>query len=256
VTEKLTEAQMTIFPPEVLEGLDKTKIPHHIAIIPDGNRRWAKQQLKKVTEGHFSGADTLPTIVKAAKELGVKVVTVYSFSTENWRRNQHEISTLMYIYESYLRRLQAALVEYDIRFSAIGDRALLPKTLIDVIEQTESLTASCGGLDLVLALNYGGRDELLRAIKKVAQNCVEGKIKPSDITEELFTSMLDTHRFPDPDLVIRTSGEERLSNFLLWQNAYAELYTEKEYWPGFTPQHLLRAILEYQARDRRRGGGV
>jgi len=238
-----------------LEPLDRTKIPHHVAIIPDGNRRWAKSCAKEPHEGYREGAEVLITTVKAAKELGIKVLTAFSFSTENWLRPQNEIRPLLSLIAEYLKRCQAMMCDMQVRLSVIGDIEKMPKALIDIIEETKQATSHCKEMELVLALNYGSRDEIKRAVKKVLKDCLEKGKSPDKVTEEDINCSLDTSSWPDPDLVIRTSGEKRVSNFLLWQSSYAEIYIDDTNWPNFTPQHLLKAVLDYQQRERRRGGG-
>ena len=235
--------------------LDKNLIPYHVAIIPDGNRRWAKSHFTGVDEGHRQGAETLITTVRAAKEMGIKVLTVYTFSTENWSRPQFEINAVMQILEQYLKGYQQKLVKLSIRVSTIGKNEHLPASLLRVIEETKEMTKHCTEFDLVLALNYGGRDEICRAIRKIVNDSLEKKIHPQELTEELISQYLDTSSFPDPDLLIRASGEKRISNFLLWQSSYTEIYTEEVVWPSFTPKHLFSAVLDFQRRNRRFGGG-
>ncbi|MDB6081040.1 MAG: uppS [Chlamydiia bacterium] len=249
-------AETRFFSEETLQDLSKATIPHHIAIIPDGNRRWAKGHFLEVTEGYLQGAETLITIIQAAKEIGVKVLTVFSFSTENWLRPKPEIDAVMKIMEEYLKNYQEKLMAMSIRFNVIGNTDLLPQSLINVINETKTLTQEGTKFDLILAMNYGGRDEIIRATKKIATDYKENKILLHDLTENTFSAHLDTSKWPDPDLIIRTSGEKRISNFLLWQSSYAEIYIEKATWPDFTPHHLLSAVLDYQSRDRRRGGGI
>jgi undecaprenyl diphosphate synthase len=255
-TVNKSDPKSDLFSQEELSKLDRSNIPYHVAIIPDGNRRWAKFQGKDVPDGYTQGTDTLVTIVKAAKELGVKVLTVFSFSTENWTRPKVESDTLIKLIEEYLKFYQQKLLENSIRFNAIGDTSHLPPTLVQIIEDTKNVTRSCTEFDLVLALNYGGRDEICRAVKKIVTDCVAGKITPDELTEKTINSYLDTSNWPDPDLLIRTSGERRISNFLLWQSSYTELYIEEDVWPNFQPKHLLSALVDYQHRDRRRGGGM
>lgn len=235
--------QEELFSADELASLNKGNIPHHVAIIPDGNRRWAKgHQLEKSYEGYLYGAETLITIVRAAKALGIKVLTVYTFSTENWLRPPLEVNALMTILEQYLRGYQQQLVDLSIRLHTIGDLKVLPTSLGQVIADTKQMTANCDEFDLVLALNYGARDELVRAIRQIAQDVASEKISLDTLTEERITQYLDTANFPDPDLLIRTSGEQRISNFLLWQSSYAEMYMEEVTWPDFTPKHLLSAL--------------
>lgn len=226
----------------------------HLAIIMDGNGRWAKAKGMPRTAGHKVGADNVRTIAIAANELGVKYLTLYAFSTENWKRSQEEVSYLMklpaYLFKMYMKEF----LERGFRIRLIGDLSALPeatrKVLLDAAEQSENNT----GLSLIIAINYGSRDEITRAVKKIAADVKEGKIGVNDIDEERISASLDTGDFPDVDLLIRTSGEQRISNYLLWQIAYAELEFIPESWPEFTPEVLARCLEEYRHRDRRFGG--
>lgn len=226
--------------------------PRHVAIIPDGNRRWAGEHNVPFVNGYLEGAQTLIKTALAAKELGICVLTVYSFSTENWKRPKDETETLMRLFDIHLRFYAESLVNTNIRLHIIGNIGKLPKFLQQTIQEVSERTASGTALDLVLAMNYGGRDELVRAFQKLVT------LYPhtiQEISEDDISKALDTSRWPDPDLVIRTSGEQRLSNFLLWQCSYAEVYTDSAQWPDFSSHHLLRAVATYQTRSRRRGGG-
>ena len=256
MTSCKTAKQDIIFSESDLAGLDKGNIPHHVAIIPDGNRRWAKGEQKATHEGYLYGADTLIRAVRAAKDLGIKILTVYTFSTENWLRPIAEVNALMKILEDYLRDYQNNLVDLCIRFNIIGNLDLLPASLIKVINDTKEMTKGCTEFDLVLAVNYGSRDEICRAVRKIVTDCLNQKISVDELTEESIAHYLDTSSWPDPDLLIRTSGERRISNFLLWQSSYSEVYTEEVVWPNFTPNHLLHAVRDYQRRQRRRGAGI
>lgn len=233
-----------------LASLEKQKIPLHIAIIPDGNNRWAKSQLLPTEKGHIKGADVVVNTSLAAKELGVKILTIFGFSTENWKRDPQETEHLMQIASKYLLIYKEKLVAKNIRFSAIGRLDTLPSSLQDVLYETMQITKNCHEFDLVVALNYGGRDEIVRAVTSILAK----QIPLSEITEKTISEHLDTKFWPDPDLVIRTSGEKRISNFLLWQSSYAEIYIEQVSWPDFTPKHLLSAIQDYGSRERRLGG--
>jgi undecaprenyl diphosphate synthase len=255
VTSCKAEKSSLLFSEAELSLLDKTNIPYHVAIIPDGNRRWAKGQLKDVEEGYQYGAETLITTVRAAKELGIKVLTVFAFSTENWRRPRLEIDALMAIFESYLRDYREKLRDMSIRVRTIGDASTLPASLKRVVDETCEATKDCTEFDLVLAMNYGSRDEICRAVKKIVGDCLAKKLNPQAVTEKSIAQYLDTALYPDPDLLIRTSGELRISNFLLWQSSYTEIYIEEAAWPSFTPKHLLQAVMSFQKRDRRKGGG-
>lgn len=233
-----------------LESLDHTRLPQHIAIIPDGNRRWAKARFMPTLHGHIAGADTTVEIIRAAKALGIKTVTLYAFSTENWKRPGPEVDHLMHTIEQYLERYQNKLAENGIRLWAIGNLDGLGKSVQAIVEKTCQKTAHCSDFNFVLAINYGGKDEICRAVKRMLTE----KLSPDSISEKSFSQFLDTGNFSDPDLIIRTSGEMRLSNFLLWQSAYSELYIDSVQWPEFTPLHLLKAVREYQTRVRRIGG--
>lgn len=239
---------------EDLQRLDPARIPHHIAIIPDGNRRWAREQELSVQKGHREGADILMDTLRAAKAIGVRVVTFYTFSTENWSRPSEEVEGLMWLIETYLENELPNMVVEGIRFDTIGDLDLLPDSLRRRIELTKEMTAEQGKIDLILALNYGSRNEIVRTCRKLAAKVASGMIKEEDITEAMITQNLDTFRWKDPDLLIRTSGENRLSNFLLWQLSYGEMYLTPVLWPDFTPRHLLDAVFDFQKRERRLGG--
>ncbi len=228
----------------------QTEVPYHIAIIPDGNRRWAKSRLLPKEMGHMAGYDRVVKIVQAAKEIGIKAITLFAFSTENWKRPDDEIAHLMRLTEEYLAAYQQKLITEGIRLSAIGNLEKLPKSVRTILNETIEKTKPCKDFDLILAINYGARDELVRAVAKI----VKDQIDPTNISEKTITDYLDTKDFPDPDLVIRTSGESRLSNFLLWQSSYAEVYIETASWPDYTPEHLLAAVKDYQRRERRLGG--
>lgn len=229
-------------------------IPRHVAIIPDGNRRWAVEDQCSETAGHLEGADSLTKIVKAAKELGVETITIYSFSTENWSRPEKEIGLLLKLIAHNLRHQCPAMVKYGVKLEVIGDVGALPSFLQEAIAETQEATRESDGITMVLALNYGGRDELVRATRRIAEDVQAGRLDPKDIKEDLIPEYLDTQPWGDPDLLIRTSGEMRVSNFLLWQISYSELYVTETLWPSFTPQHFFDAIVEYQKRERRLGG--
>jgi undecaprenyl diphosphate synthase len=229
-------------------------IPEHIAIIMDGNRRWAKDRGFPAIYGHFRGADVITEILSFASKIGVKVLTLYSFSTENWTRPQKEIDQLMKLIVFYLRKKKRSMVEESIRLETIGDLSRLPEFVQEELEQTKKATVAGSKIRLVLALNYGGRDEIKRAVEKIANDLEAGKIVKQQISEELISGYLDTASLGDPSLFIRTSGEQRLSNFLLWQMSYTEVYLTKVLWPDFQHKDLLDAILEFQKRERRLGG--
>lgn len=225
-------------------------VPRHVAIIPDGNRRWAQAQSTfNLMKGHWAGASIVTPIVEAAADLGIKVMTIYSFSTENWNRPSHEVETLMTIFETYLRENRQRMVEKGVRLGTIGDLTPFPQKVKDEIEKTRAATGGGERIDLVLAMNYGGRDEMRRAIRAI----VEAKLSHEEITEETISRYLDTSPYGDPDLLIRTSGEQRISNFLLWQLAYTEVYVTDLLWPDFTPRDLFDAVVDFQKRTRRLG---
>lgn len=243
-----------IFTLEQVQALNQSRVPRHVAIIPDGNRRWAKKQLEQAISGHRSGANVIIDIVKAARELGIKAITFYMFSTENWNRPKEEIDALMWLLQEFLRENLAEMLEYGVRIHTIGDLSALPQEAYEVVEETRSATAHCTDIDMVLALNYGARDEMRRAVQKIVDDCNNHRINKDQITESLIAKYLDTAPWGDPDLYIRTSGELRVSNFLLWQISYSEIYITDTLWPDFTPNELLKAVSEFQKRQRRLGG--
>ena len=234
--------------PDVLQN-----VPRHVAIIMDGNRRWAKNKFLPVGEGHRRGAETLSKIAKIASNMGIKVLTVYAFSTENWNRSSYEVTILLDLLRAYLVKKRGELVENGIRLESIGDLTAFPEDLKDALLETKRATAMGEKIRLVLALNYGGRDDLRRAMIGIASLVKQGEIDPSEITEALISSRLDTSPFGDPDLLIRTSGEKRMSNFLLWQISYSEVFLTDVLWPDFGEADLVQAVIEYQKRDRRLG---
>jgi undecaprenyl diphosphate synthase len=239
-----------VYSAEELSRIDPLRVPNHIAIIMDGNRRWAKQKGLPPMMGHWEGAETLTDVIKGATELGIKTLTVYAFSTENWGRPQNEVEDLMNIFELYLMRKKEHMLRDGVRLDAIGDLSRMPERVLNAFNQTKKATEHCDRINLVLALNYGGRDEIRRAVVKI----LEEKISPDQITEECIGKYLDTNRFGDPDLLIRTSGEMRVSNFLLWQISYAEIFSTEVLWPDFSQKELLEAVCAFQKRSRRVGG--
>lgn len=244
----------SIFQLEQLAVLDKNSIPKHVAFMPDGNRRWAKEKQISAAAGHQAGVDILIDIVKASKEIGIKIVTFYTFSTENWSRSVWEVQTLLWLLESYLKNQLQVMLDHNICLQTIGDLSRLPVSLQQTIQAIKAATSSCNGIEMVLAINYGSRDEMRRAVKAMVNDFAEGILKREDITETQISRYLDTAQWPDPDLLIRTSGEKRLSNFMLWQISYSEISLLKTFWPDFTPQHLLEAVVDFQKRERRLGG--
>ena len=236
------------------QTIDPTNIPNHIAIIMDGNGRWAKRRGMPRSMGHRAGAEVLKDIVKAAQGFGVKALTVYGFSTENWKRPEEAVSLLMALIKEYLLSNVKRMHAEGVRIRFIGDISKLSSELQDIIHESEALTANNKGITLQLAINYGGRDELTRAMKRITQDIAKGKLSEDDINEVLISSYLDTQEFDCVDLLIRPSNDARISNFLLWQLAYAEFWFTPLHWPDFTPAVLEEAIYAYQQRERRFGG--
>lgn len=230
------------------------KVPAHIAIILDGNGRWAKAKGMPRNYGHAQGSKNVERICEEAYRMGVKYLTVYAFSTENWNRPKDEVDALMKLLRNYMKTCLKTAAKNDMKVRVIGDKAGLDEDIRTRIEELEEATKNNGGLNFQIALNYGSRDEIVRAIRNVAEDCKEGKIKAEAIDEKMFEQYLDTHGIPDPDLMIRTSGELRLSNYLLWQLAYTEFYFTDVPWPDFTKEELSKAIEQYNRRDRRYGG--
>lgn len=237
----------------VPQSIDSKKIPRHIAIIMDGNGRWAKQQNRPRLYGHKVGVDSVQTIVESASEWGVEVLTLYAFSTENWKRPADEVGGLMGLLKNYLQKELTRMLENRIRLVCIGDIKKLPRDVQEVLANTIGDTAENDKLTLNLALSYGGRSELIRAIRNIAAEVSAGDIQTSDIDEKLIDNHLYTAGLPEPDLLIRTGGEARLSNFLLWQASYAEIYFTDVMWPEFREEAFADAIAEYQRRERRFG---
>lgn len=231
----------------------RDRLPRHVAIIMDGNGRWAERQRLHRIEGHRKGLEAVRDVVEMAKELGIEVLTLYAFSKENWRRPKEEVDQLMALLESYLLSERERLLEEGIRLNPIGDLQDLPPSVYEVLMETARMTEKGEELLLNLALSYSGRWEIVRAAKKVARRIVEGKLRLEELTPEVFSQFLFTSDMPDPDLLIRTSGEQRISNFLLWQIAYTELYFTEVLWPEFGKEEFLDAILDYQSRERRFG---
>lgn len=234
--------------------LSAEKMPKHIAIIMDGNGRWAKKRGLPRKAGHKAGAEALEKIISAARELGLSHLTVYAFSTENWKRSQEEVDAIMNLLRQYLKNYFKKFIKDDVKMNVIGDIRRLDADIQEQILEIERLSENKTGLFVHIALNYGGRDELRRAMAKIAAEATEGRLSLEEITEDSIGSYLDTAGTPDPELVIRTSGEERISNFLLWQSAYSEFYFCDTLWPDFTKADLEKAIYSYQNRERRFGG--
>ena len=229
-------------------------VPNHIAIILDGNGRWAKKKGMPRSYGHVKGCANLETICDDMKELGVKYLTVYAFSTENWKRSREEVEGLMKLFRNYLKKCIKIAERNKMRVRVIGDITAFDKDIQERIAYLEEFSKKYDELHFQIALNYGSRDEITRGMRRLAQDAAEGKITPEEVDEEMVESYLDTAEIPDPDLLIRTSGELRLSNFLLWQLAYTEFYFTDVAWPDFNREELIRAIEKYNARDRRYGG--
>ena len=234
--------------------LDFDNIPQHIAIIMDGNGRWAKARNLPRTMGHKAGVETIRRIIKEGDRLGIKYMTLYAFSTENWKRPKDEVNALMKLLVQYLRSEVSELHRNKVVLRVLGDITALADECRKEIEESIELTKNNTGLVLNFAFNYGGRDEIIRAVKNVVDDVQEGKINKENITQELFANYLYTKDSPDPDLIIRPSGEQRISNFLLWQCAYSEFWYSNVNWPDFSEKDLQRAIYDYQNRDRRFGG--
>lgn len=238
--------------------LDKNRIPQHIAIIMDGNGRWAKQRKLPRVAGHNAGMKTMKTIVDHSDKLGVKYLTVYAFSTENWKRSVEEIGGIFKLLVTYVNSELKELIRNNVKVTVLGDYSMIPEDAKASLEKTLEQTKQNTGLQFNIALNYGGRDEIRRSVSAIAEQVKAGKIEPEDITEETISSYLWTGMHhadvPDPELMIRTSGEQRLSNYLLWQLAYSELVFTDVLWPDFTTEEYEKAIIEYQNRDRRFGG--
>lgn len=228
-------------------------VPQHVAIILDGNGRWAKAKGKPRTYGHTAGAKNVETICEDAAHMGIRYLTFYAFSTENWNRPSEEVQALMSLLDNYLKTCLRTAKKNNIRVRVIGDISRLDESMQSRIRQLEEESASYDGLNLQIAINYGSRDEMVRALKKAAEDVMAGTLKPEDIAEEMISQRLDTAGIPDPDLLIRTSGEQRLSNFLLWQLAYTELYFTEVPWPDFDKAELVKAVEAFERRDRRYG---
>ena len=234
-----------------LQGL---VVPKHIAIILDGNGRWAKKRGLPRSMGHKEGCVTVEKTVEIAARMGVEYLTVYGFSTENWKRSSEEVGALMQLFRFYMVRLLKTAKANNVRVRMIGERSRFAQDIIDGINRLEEETKDNTGLTFVIAVNYGGRDEITRAVRRMGEACRLGNLDPQTITESTVASYLDTAGMPDPDLLIRTSGELRLSNYLLWQLAYSEFYFTEVPWPAFNKEELLKAIEKYNGRERRYGG--
>ena len=239
---------------ELLEQIDLNRIPQHIAIIMDGNGRWAKKQKLARIKGHVAGTKIIKNLIRSCSDLGVKVLSLYCFSTENWRRPMEEVNFLMDLVRSYLVREANDMVAEGVRLRGIGDLEPLPDKVKREIFRVSEMTKDCSKIELNIAINYGGRQEILRAVKAIAEEIQIGKFNVEDLNETTFSQYLYTTGQPDPDLMIRTSGEQRISNYFLWQLAYTEIYFTDVNWPDFNEEELYRAVIAYQKRDRRFGG--
>lgn len=236
-----------------MSQLLKEKLPRHLAIIMDGNGRWAERRSLDRIAGHRQGAESVRVVVRTCREIGIPYLTLFAFSSENWSRPRAEVDALMALLRDYLISELPEMLENNIRLLAIGDLARLPKEVLTILQEVVKQTASAQGMTLSLALSYGGRDDILQAIRRIMANCRDGNLTPEDLNENLFSKYLWTGPLPDPDLLIRTSGEQRLSNFFLWQLAYTEIYITPTLWPDFTKEDLTQALIDYQERERRFG---
>ncbi|HSW61406.1 MAG TPA: isoprenyl transferase [bacterium] len=235
-------------------GLLKERLPQHVAIIMDGNGRWAKKRLMNRLKGHREGADSVDRITSFCRKAGVEYLTLYAFSTENWNRPDEEVAGLMEMLREFLHKKRKTMLENNIRFNVIGDMSRFPSDILKTISNIcKETAANDPQMTLTLALSYGSRFEIVSAVKKIVQNVVSGNIDPSKIDEKMFRDSLFTWDIPDPDLVIRTSGEKRLSNYLLWQSAYSEFYFTDVFWPDFKEPEFIKALLDYASRERRFG---
>lgn len=236
-----------------MEQIHPDKLPVHLAIIMDGNGRWAQQRMLKRIVGHQRGAETVKMVVEQASLLGIKYLTLFAFSSENWSRPPIEVRALMTLLKKYIRRETARMMRNNIRYNIIGNRSDLPDDVNQTLDEATRETAGNTGMVLTLALSYGGRQEITMAATRMAQDMAAGKLNAGDVTVDIFANYLDTGGLPDPDFLIRTSGEMRISNFLLWQLAYTELYFTETNWPDFTINEFLKALADFQSRERRFG---
>ncbi len=237
----------------MVKPIRDTDGPRHVAVIMDGNGRWATQRGRPRLFGHHAGAKRVREIVQACPDMGVKYLTIFAFSTENWKRTQAEVAGLMSLFRRYITMEARALCDENVRVRFIGDRVRLDKKLVSLMDELEQMTKGCTGVNLTIAINYGGRDEVARATKRLAQDVAAGRLDPEKVDEETLPKYLDTYVLPDPDLVIRTSGEARISNFLLWQSAYAEYEFIDTLWPDFSAEEFQGLIGNYSGRERRYG---
>ncbi len=234
-------------------GLDPARRPAHVAIIMDGNGRWAKKRLLNRVKGHEQGADTVRMVVRASRELGISVLTLYAFSTENWQRPEAEVKALMMLLKRFLKSEKQEMLDNNIRLNAIGEVERLPGSVSTLLQETMQATENNSGMVLNLALSYGARPEIIRMVRQLSAKVAAGNLQAEEIDEETVSTHLYTRNIPDPDLLIRTSGEMRISNFMLWQIAYAEIYITDTLWPDFNRAEYIKILKDYQERDRRFG---
>lgn len=237
-----------------MEGQQDLRVPCHVAVIMDGNGRWAQKRGMPRKMGHAQGCKVVEQTVRDAADLGIDYLTVYAFSTENWKRSEEEVSALMQLFRIYIKKLLKVATEKQVRVIMIGERSRFAPDLVAGLNELESRTKDFKRMTFVIAVNYGARDEIRRGMTRMAQDVKDGKLEPESISENTIAGYLDTAGIPDPDLLIRTSGEMRLSNFLLWQLAYTELYVTETLWPDFNKQELIKAVEAYNKRERRFGG--
>lgn len=237
----------------LIDKIDKNRLPVHVAVIMDGNGRWAKQRGLDRSEGHVEGVNTVRRITEIASEVGVKYLTLYTFSTENWNRPKDEVDALMNLIVVAIERETPDLIKNNVRLSMIGDSSRMPEFAVNRLNACIQDTSHCNGLNLVLALSYSSRQELVSAVKSIAEQAQNGTLSIDDINEEAISKSLYTSNMPDPDLLIRTAGDLRISNYLLWQIAYAELYFTDKFWPDFSKDDFCQAIIDFQSRERRFG---
>ena len=240
-------------PPADFDGLDRARLPRHIAIIMDGNGRWAKRRLLNRVKGHEKGADTVRTVVRTCREVGIQFLSLYAFSTENWQRPKSEVDALMTLLVKFLKKEQKELAENDIRLQVIGQKERLPAKVLKALREAMDLTRDNSALQLNLALSYGSREEIVQMARKLARKSKNGQVDPEAIDADVVAKHLYTRDIPDPDLLIRTSGEMRISNFLLWQIAYTEIYVTDTLWPDFNREEFQEILKNYLQRDRRYG---
>jgi len=233
--------------------LDPLRLPAHVAIIMDGNGRWAKKRLLNRVKGHEKGSETVRTIVRTSRELNIKYLTLYAFSTENWQRPKTEVTALMMLLNKFLKNERKEMMDNNIRLQTIGQTERLPEKVNGTLKETIALTEKNTGMRLILALSYGSRAEIIRMVQAIAREAIKKKISPESITEDFISGHLYTCNIPDPDLLIRTSGEMRISNFLLWQIAYSEIFITDTLWPDFNRKEYIQILKAYQSRDRRFG---